>query len=199
MFSGIVEEVGAIESLDRHSVQIRAEMFGAGDGCPDIGDSIAVSGVCLSVVELADKRAKFDLATETLRRTNLRKLELGSSVNLERALRMGTRLDGHIVQGHVDDTVEVLSLKREENTTRLCCALPDSVSDLLVPKGSVCLDGVSLTIGELENDRFSVYLIPHTISHTGLGKLRVGSLLNLEADCIARYVKGIIEPYAGKN
>lgn len=196
MFAGIVEGIGVVgqeESPDRFSV--RSELFEREKASLKVGDSVAVNGVCLTIVQLAEQRASFDLASETRRRTTLGGLRPGAEVNLELSLRFGARVDGHFVQGHVDAVSEVLKCEEEGETLRLTLTLPEEVRGLLVRKGAVALDGVSLTIGEVELETFSVYLIPHTKQVTTFKNVQAGRLVNVEADSIARYVRGVIEGF----
>jgi riboflavin synthase len=197
MFSGIVEELGVVQEVavsgDSAKISVGGELL---KGLPrKEGDSIAVSGVCLTIVDLdvVNGIATFDLASETRRCTTLGLLSAGSRVNLERPMMIGERIHGHFVQGHVDAMTALRKRTVEENTIRLVFTIPDCVADLVSPKGSVTLDGVSLTVGEVTDVEFSVYIIPHTASITTLGYIAVGSQVNLEADCLARYVKTIME------
>lgn len=205
MFSGIVERVGLVESLvasrDGGRVLIvRSDIFRddvepRDDRPVRLGDSISISGVCLTVVALNGHRASFDVGSETIRRTTLASWKTGREVNLERSLRVGDRLDGHIVQGHVDAVCEVLRRDEEGNTIRLLLTLPPPIAPFVVEKGSVTVDGVSLTVGEAEAEQFTVYIIPHTAEITTLRTAQPGTLLNVEADCIARYLSSLAERY----
>jgi len=200
MFAGIVEGVGSVEvgSIPERFA-VRSELFVRCQSELKIGDSIAVNGVCLTLVELGE-RAIFDLATETRRRTTLGGLRPGAEVNLELSLRFGDRVDGHFVQGHVDGVSEVLSCSDEgNNTQRVELTLPEEVRGLIVPKGAVALDGVSLTVGEVDPEKFCVYLIPHTKARTNFRDLQPGRLLNVEADAVARYVRGVLEGFGLKE
>jgi riboflavin synthase alpha subunit len=153
-----------------------------------IGASVAVSGVCLTVVELAAEASLVELSPETLRRTNLGALRQGNEVNLEPALRVGDPLGGHWVQGHVDGTLAVLAVKTIGDHREVTCELPRALSPLVVEKGSIALDGVSLTVASLAADRFGVALIPHTLEVTTLGAVRAGDRLNVEVDLLGKYV-----------
>lgn len=188
MFSGIVKDRGEVVGAVTSTLRIRAPLFA--EVRAQIGDSVSVSGVCLTIREQLGSEAVFDLASETRRRTILGGLNSGSRVNLEPSLRLGEALHGHFVLGHVDEVGEVLAMVSEgENTQRLTITLPRAVSRYVVPKGSIAVDGVSLTVGEVDDRSFSVYLIPHTVAVTTLSELRVGQQVNLEADCIARYLE----------
>src|SRR5689334_13384089 len=148
MFSGIVESTGVVQSVEKTGrLSVRSDVFAAHGTELKLGDSISVSGVCLTIVALEGDRAEFDLASETLRRTTLGGLRPGAEINLERSLRFGESLDGHLVQGHVDAVAEVLRCEEEGETIRLTVTLPEEVRELIVQKGAVAVDGVSLTVG----------------------------------------------------
>jgi riboflavin synthase alpha subunit len=154
-----------------------------------VGDSVSVDGVCLTVVEVGDLTLAFDVVPETLRRTTLDRRRPGDRVNVEAALRAGDALGGHLVQGHVDGVGTVEAVERRGGDVRLTVRAPSPDWGATVPKGSVAVDGVSLTVGESEEGRFSVYLVPHTLAATGLGSKRPGDAVNLEADVVGRYVE----------
>jgi riboflavin synthase len=157
-----------------------------------VGDSVAVDGACLTVAELAPPRATFDLSGETLQRTTLGELRVNDRVNLERALRVGDRLGGHFVQGHVD-AVGVISRKETQpGQWTVDISLPTQVAALLVPKGSVAVDGISLTVADLGPDRFTVALIPHTVQATTIQFKAVGDRVNIETDLIGKYVARLV-------
>jgi len=158
----------------------------------EIGASLAVSGVCLTITELDATRSKVELSPETLSRTNLGELKQGSEVNLEPALRMGDALGGHMVQGHVDSTASVVDRRDLEDHRVLAFSIPSELAPYLVEKGSVTVDGVSLTISVLLPDRFEVALIPHTLEVTTLSSLQPGDRVNLEVDVIAKYVQRML-------
>lgn len=199
MFTGLVEEIGRVRSL-------RAAEGAAGDAHLDlsadvvlggtrVGDSILVNGACLTVDEVHDGTLVFYTMPETLRRTALGGLAEGGPVNLERAMEAGGRLGGHIVQGHVDGVGEVLDVRPEGGAEIWTFGAPDSVLRYAVEKGSVCIDGISLTVVSVEDDRFTVSILPHTRSHTNLGELGVGSRVNLEADVVGKYVERLMQPW----
>ena len=203
MFSGIVQCRGYVDSVSStgdggRRLTVRCGFFKDTESPVRIGDSISVSGVCLTVTALDGDGASFDLGSETLRRTTLGSWNIGREVNLERSLRVGDRLDGHIVQGHVDAVSEVLERDEEGNTSRVLLTLPPVVKPFIVPKGAVTLDGVSLTVGEVIDETFSVYIIPHTADVTTLKVVQPGTLVNVEADCMARYLWTMAEPYLSK-
>ncbi len=157
------------------------------------GDSVAVNGVCLTVAELDAAVMHFDVIAETLAKTNLGMLGRGDAVHLERAMRAGDRFDGHFVQGHVDGTAPIVSSVASESEWRVAIEAPDSLARYLIPKGSVCLDGVSLTIAAVEGKRFEVALIPTTVSITTLARRPVGYLLNLECDMMVKTIVSVME------
>jgi riboflavin synthase len=194
VFTGIVEEQGTVESIvdlgDAARLVVRGPVV-TSDARP--GDSIAVNGVCLTVVDLEDTTFSADVMLETLRRSSLGALAVGSSVNLERAARVDSRLGGHIVQGHVDGVATVLDVTPTEHWTTVSFALPAGLSRYLVEKGSVGVDGVSLTVVSVDDTTFSVSLIPTTLAHTTLGVRRVGEPVNIEVDVLAKYVERLLE------
>ncbi|MEK7385545.1 MAG: riboflavin synthase [candidate division NC10 bacterium] len=190
MFTGIVEELGAVLGLTRAGKVARLEVEAAvtREGA-DTGGSIAVNGVCLTVVERRPAGFVFELGPETLVRTTLGGLAPGDRVNLERPLRFGGALGGHLVLGHVDGVGTVEEVTRVESTTRVRIALPGpELEPLLIPQGSVAVDGVSLTVAALGARSFEVMLIPHTLMVTTLGRLRPGRAVNIEADVIGKYL-----------
>ncbi|HBT46362.1 MAG TPA: riboflavin synthase [Peptococcaceae bacterium] len=193
MFTGIIEEIGTVRNLKLEGENARL-VIGARkvlEGT-QIGDSVAVNGVCLTVVELLDDGLAVEMMAETLRVTNLGRLRPGEGVNLERALRLGDRLGGHLVSGHVDGVVRILSRRRVGTAEELELELPPNVRPYVVPKGSVALDGTSLTVIARRGDSFSVGLIPHTLRETVLGRKRVGDEVNMEVDWLARYLEGLL-------
>ena len=190
MFTGIIEEVGTIQGVrSRDSGAIL--LVGAErvtDGLKP-GDSIAVNGACLTVTETRQRSFCCDLSAETLERTTFRRIREGSPVNLERSLALGSRLGGHFVLGHVDRIGRLDSRKREGEGWLLSFEYPVELASYLVPKGSVAVDGISLTIASLGEGRFSVAVVPYTIEHTNLNDLKVGDPVNLEADILGKYVE----------
>ena len=188
MFTGLVQDMGTVERVlpgGTTDFWIRTSL---GAAQFELGESIAVEGACLTVVEREGDHFKVQAAPETLRRTTLGELGPGSRVNLERAMRLGDRLGGHLVQGHVDAVGELLSRKSEGASIVLTFSLPAMLRTCFIEKGSVCIDGVSLTVTTVEPDRFSVMLIPETQARTTLGQKRVGERVNLEGDLIGKYV-----------
>ncbi len=198
MFTGLVEEVGRVRSLRAAEDAGDAHLGVSADvvlGGTRVGDSILVNGACLTVDEVQNGALVFYTMPETLRRTALGDLSEGSPVNLERAMEAGGRLGGHIVQGHVDGVGEVLDVAPEDDAEIWTFAAPNSVLRYAVEKGSVCVDGISLTVVSAGDDLFTVSILPHTRSHTNLGELGVGSHVNLEADVIGKYVERLMQPW----
>lgn len=195
MFTGIIEELGSIASIEHGEVGARLRI-----ACSTVlsdateGASIAVNGVCLTAVDLQPDSFAADLAPETLRRTNLGDLHAGSLVNLERPLLPTSRLSGHIVQGHVDGTgtLEALESVGDDNWW-LRLRVPAELTRYLVFKGSICVDGISLTIADLADDRLSITIIPHTYQHTNLRDRKPGDRINLECDILAKHVEKLIQ------
>jgi len=193
MFTGIVEATGTVSALERREGGVRLAVTTDLDvGALPLGASLAVDGVCLTVVERAAGRFAADLGPETLARTTLGALRLGARVHLERPLRLGDALGGHLVSGHVDGVGAVVGRRAAGTSLELEIAAPESVVATLVPKGSITVAGASLTINEVAGDRFSVTLIPHTLAVTTLGTLTVGAAVNLEGDLIAKHVERLV-------
>jgi riboflavin synthase len=188
MFTGIVEERG--EVLQTGSRLVIAARTVVGDAFP--GASIAVNGVCLTVVELGDGSLAFDVSAETLDRSALGRLGAGDSVNLERPVTLLSRLGGHLVQGHVDGVGTVRSVDGEEADRRVTIELPDGLGRYCAQKGSIAVDGVSLTVNRTDGSAFEVALVPHTLSVTTLGTLAPGDPVNVEVDVMAKYVERLI-------
>jgi riboflavin synthase len=200
MFTGLVEEVGVVRRVERRSEAARL-VIGAKrvlDGTRT-GDSIAVGGVCLTVTTVGREEFAADCMSETLSRTTLAKATTGVEVNLERSLAVGARLGGHLVLGHVDAVTRVLSVETKGEAVEVKLALPAVVAPFLAEKGSVALDGVSLTVIGVDATEFSVGLVPHTISATTLRSIAEGSSLNVEADVLARYVHRSLLVMAGMS
>lgn len=194
VFTGLIETLGTLRSFEntpagRHLFVERSAGI-AFDVAP--GDSVAVNGCCLTVAEINGPTIRFDLLAETLRATNLGDLHPGSRVNLERALAANARLGGHFVQGHVDRTAPVLAVDETGPDLGLTFALDADAAGYFVPKGSIAINGVSLTVASLDADRFGVWIIPHTRAMTNLGDLRAGDAVNLEFDVLAKYVARLI-------
>jgi riboflavin synthase len=194
VFTGIIEAVGTITSLEPRGEVVVVEVeAGRASGGVRIGDSVAVNGCCLTVTAIADERLSFEAVKETLEKTSLGDQREGARVNLERAMRADGRLDGHIVQGHVDGTGRVRVFERRGDDVRLEVACGPEIARYLVPKGSVAIDGVSLTVVSTSDDAFDVALIPHTLAETNLGDRASGHRVNLEADVLGKYVVRYLE------
>ncbi|MFG2333887.1 riboflavin synthase [Streptomyces sp. NPDC048604] len=200
MFTGIVEELGEVTAVEKLDDASRFRLRGpVVTGDAKHGDSIAVNGVCLTVVEFGDGEFTADVMAETLKRSSLGALEVGSKVNLERPMAVGDRLGGHIVQGHVDGTGTILDRTPSENWEIVKVALPAHLSRYVVEKGSITVDGVSLTVVEAAEDWFTISLIPTTLALTTLGIKQSGDAVNLEVDVIAKYVERLLGPNAREN
>ena len=192
MFSGIVEEVGIVKSGRPNSLTVQAHRALEG---VHMGDSISIGGACLTVMALQEGAFSVDLSPETLSRTNLGDLQAGNRVNLERAIALGQRLGGHLVQGHVDATGEVLSVEPQEgNCLLIRISAPPSVMHYVVENGFVSMEGVSLTVVKRDASSFSVSVIPYTLQNTVMGKRKVGDLVNLEVDILSKYVERLHKP-----
>lgn len=192
MFTGLVEAVGTVDSLVAKGEQARLSLRLPFAPELALGDSVAINGCCLTVAELVSGGACFDLLTQTLRVTSLGGLVTGSEVNLERALRVGDRLGGHFVQGHVDATGRITRLEPSGQDHILGVSLPPEIHRLCVPKGSLSVDGISLTIAELGEDEAVFWITPHTWDHTHLRSARIGGVVNLEADMLAKHVDHLL-------
>ena len=196
MFTGLVEEVGRVENLEELGDSVRLTVRGplvTEDAA--FGDSIAVDGVCLTVIDVADGCFKADVMQETLDRSRLSNYTSDARVNLERALAAGARLGGHIVQGHVDGVGELLSRTPSEHWEVLRFSLPSSLNKYVVEKGSIAINGTSLTVSSVGDGYFEVSLIPTTLADTTFGELAVGEPVNLEVDVVAKYVEKMVEGY----
>lgn len=193
MFTGLVEAVGTVASIEHRGEQARLtlEIPFAPELAP--GDSVAVNGCCLTVADLTETSASFDLLAQTLRVTSLGGLAVGSIVNLERAMQIGARFGGHFVQGHVDATGTITRLESSGQDHILGVSLPPEIHRLCVDKGSLAVDGISLTIAELKNDEAVFWITPHTWDNTHLHVASIGQAVNLEADMLAKYVAKLVE------
>ncbi len=194
MFTGIVERLGDVESVERGPGSLRLHIAAGpiGDSLA-VGDSVAVNGVCLTAVEVGSERFAADVVDETVDRTNLGDLEPGDQVNLELPMMVSGRLDGHLVQGHVDGVADVASITGEGDGVRMRVALPGHLERYVVEKGSITIDGVSLTVAAVGEGWLEVALIPHTLEVTTLGQRIPGHRVNLEVDILAKYVERLLE------
>jgi riboflavin synthase len=196
MFTGIVQDLGRIEAREPRGGDVRltiaVDRFDLGHTA--IGDSICVQGVCLTVIDLRAGRFVADVSRETLTLTTLGELEVSATVNIEAALRAGDPLGGHLMSGHIDGVATVTQTRIEARSRRVSIAIPACLARYIVRKGSVALDGVSLTVNEVQEAVFGVNLIPHTLAVTTLGRVATGTRLNLEVDQLARYVERLMQP-----
>jgi riboflavin synthase len=197
VFTGIVQDIGRVLARESRGGDVRLTI-----GCArldlsgvHVGDSLCVQGCCLTAIELAGKTFAADVSRETLALTTLADLAPGAAVNLEPALRAGDPLGGHLVSGHIDGVARLIATESEARSQRLTIEAPTALARYLAPKGSVAIDGVSLTINSVEGASFGVNIIPHTQSATTLGQLALGARLNLEVDQIARYVESLLLPF----
>lgn len=194
MFTGIIEGVGALAAREDRGGDARFTFEVGGLPFDDVrlGESIAVNGVCLTVVEFDARSFQADASNETLALTTLGALPAGAALNLERAMRPSDRLGGHLVSGHVDGLGRVLSVHDDARAQRWRFAAPGGLLKYIAKKGSVCVDGVSLTVNEVDGEGFEVALIPHTVAHTRFAETKVGDAVNLEIDLVARYVERLL-------
>lgn len=195
MFTGIIQKLGKIAAIEKAGQE---QTWSVETGFSDLslGESVALNGVCLTVTEKTQLGlAKFFLSSETLEKTQLKTLIANDTVNLERALALGDRLSGHIVQGHVDSVGTLKSITRMDESFDIGVELPASLSRYCIEKGSITLDGVSLTINSIEDHQIHIRLIPHTWTHTRFHTLKPGALLNIEVDLIAKYAEKLCQPY----
>lgn len=195
MFTGIILAVGTIATIEKKGGDVRLTV--STGKLPlhnaELGDSIAVNGVCLTAVELGANSFSADVSNETLSRTTLQAAIIGTPVNLELALTPSTRMGGHIVSGHVDGIGTVLEKKPDGRSFRFKFKAPDALAKYIAEKGSICIDGISLTVNEVDGAAFSVNIVPHTLSETTLGRVDAGAKVNLEVDLLARYLERLLQ------
>lgn len=193
MFTGLVEEMGVLEAMtgsgQASRLVIRAQRVLEG---VKTGDSIAVNGICLTVTSFTSRHFTVDVMPETMNKTSLRQLRQGQRVNLERAMRLGDRFGGHIVSGHVDGTGTVSARQSHANAVLFRIAADPSLLKYVIPRGSICIDGISLTVVDVDDSSFAVSIIPHTLAETSLRDRKVGDQVNLEADVIGKYVERLL-------
>lgn len=194
MFTGIIQAIGEVRRIERRGGDVRLHVGSGRLGMQDVrhGDSIATSGVCLTVVDRGDDWYSADVSLETLALTTLGSLASGSRVNLEKAMAVGERLGGHIVSGHVDGVGEVVSLHSDGRSTRCRVRAPEGLARYIAHKGSICVDGVSLTVNAVDGADFDLNIIPVTADGTVFGSYRTGTCVNLEVDVIARYLERLL-------
>ncbi len=189
MFTGLVETLGSVDAIEAEPpgkrLVVRAGLVADG---ARVGDSIAINGCCLTIISVDGGLLAFQAGPETLARTNLGQLKSGSSVNLERSLKLGDRLGGHLVTGHIDAIGQLVRRQDDRDWSTFWFMAPEALAPQIAQKGSIAVDGVSLTVVEATRDEFSVALIPHTLSVTTLGQLKIGYAVNLETDLLAKYV-----------
>ncbi len=194
IFTGIIEELGVVKSIAINGasgcITIKAKKVLEGT---QLGDSIAVNGTCLTVTSINSDGFSADVMAETVRRTSLSQVGKGDLVNLERAMILNGRFGGHIVSGHIDGTGTITKYTKEENAIWVTIKAPDEILDLIVEKGSICIDGISLTVATVSDRDFQVSIIPHTAKDTTLIHKKVGSLVNLENDIVGKYIKKLME------
>ena len=195
MFSGIIEAKGKISAIefDKDSARLTIDAGGMSMGDVKLGDSIAVSGACLTVVEFDTSSFRVDVSVETLKLTTLGEKQQQSTVNLEKALMVSDRLGGHIVTGHVDGVGEIVSREMLDDYVKYVVEAPADISRYIAKKGSICVDGISLTVNEVLDNRFELMIIPHTLSMTTLGDTSPGAKVNLEIDVVARYCERLLD------
>jgi riboflavin synthase len=200
MFTGIIEAVGSIKKIEPVGGDMRLHVSVSSNNMPvldmvdvKLGDSIAVNGVCLTAIEFDEKHFVADVSNETITLTSLKDLAVGSEVNLEKALLPTTRLGGHLVSGHVDGLGEVISIKEESRSVQLIIRAPDDLKHYIAMKGSICIDGTSLTVNKITNADFEINIVPHTQQQTIIKNYKPGSKVNLEVDLIARYLERLLQ------
>lgn len=200
MFTGIIQAVGCIEGVEAGSEDTRLAIGGA-DLIERLalGDSVAVNGVCLTVTALSNSRFYADVSRETLRLTTLGEWKAGVRVNLEPALTLATPLGGHLVSGHVDAVGTVSALRPAGRSQTLVIAVPSTLTRYIAKKGSICIDGVSLTVNAIEGDAVSINIVPHTLVHTVIGGYRAGTCVNVEVDLLARYLERLLAAGGGSQ
>ncbi len=194
MFTGIIQAVGRVSAIEARGADVRLRLRSETLPLADarLGDSIAVNGVCLTAIELESQSFSADVSAETLSCTTLGRLKVGSAVNLELALLPTTRLGGHLVSGHVDGVGRLVESRPDGRSQRLHFELPATLARYVAAKGSICVDGISLTVNAVEANRFDVNIVPHTLANTTLAALRVGDEVNIEVDLLARYLERLL-------
>ena len=194
MFTGIIESVGHVQQITPRSGDVRLTIATAKLDLRDVklGDSIATNGICLTVIELTGQGFVADVSNETLRRTGLSTWKVGTPVNLEKALMPTSRLGGHIVSGHVDGLGEIVSFKPDARSLQYQVKAPDELAKYISEKGSITVDGISLTVNAIDGAIFSLNIVPHTVQETNVNTWKVGSIVNLEVDLLARYLERLL-------
>lgn len=200
MFTGLIEEIGVVRSIRKGRISSQITI-GANKVLEDVktGDSICTDGACLTVVDHSPGEFTVDVMAETIRKTTLQKLLPGSRVNLERALKVGDRLGGHMVSGHIDGTGVISGMRREENAVWVTISTGKEILKYIIEKGSVAIDGISLTVAAVDAESFKVSIIPHTGNETTLLEKRSGDEVNLENDIVGKYIEKFVPPQAGNK
>jgi riboflavin synthase len=200
MFTGLIEDIGTVTKMERRGEGILVTInFSSELDDLKIGDSISVDGVCLTITHLQDQSFSAEASAETVGRTTLGNKRSQQKVNLERALRLNDRLGGHLVTGHVDEVAKITAIIPEGSSQKITFQVTEKSVRCLVEKGSITVDGISLTVNGVKSDRFSVTIIPHTASHTTLGLKKVGDEVNIETDILGKYVEKLITKEPGKK
>jgi len=194
MFTGIIQAIGKVKAIEQRQGDVRLSVDTGDLAIHDanLGDSIAVNGVCLTAIELSNQHFAADVSNETLMTTSLSKIKLGTPINLELALQAQTRLGGHLVSGHVDGVGQLLERNPDARSVRFKFSIPAGLSRYIAQKGSICIDGISLTVNEVDDVSFGVNIVPHTLKMTTLGNRVIGDSVNLEVDVIARYIERLM-------
>ena len=192
MFTGIIEELARVKSIDKIDNFYTVQITSAFSDEINIGDSISVNGVCLTAKKIGDSFFEVDIIKETLDKSSLKTISDKSYVNLERSMKVSSRIDGHIVQGHVESVAEIVDLKSFDNQTNFTIEIDENYLKYCIKKGSITLDGISLTIAEIKNNHITVAIIPHTLDNTTLKFKKIGDFVNLETDMFAKYVENIL-------
>jgi riboflavin synthase len=201
MFTGIIAAIGQVESVQPKGGDLKLQIATGKLDLADVklGDSVALNGVCLTVVEMKAASLSFDVSKESLQRTSLNKISTGSEVNLEKAMAVGDRLGGHIVSGHVDGLGKVVSLQASARSVQFRFETPAELMRYIAEKGSICIDGISLTVNKVGDNWFEVNIIPHTMQETIISNYQSGSQVNLEVDIIARYLERLMPEATSKG
>lgn len=192
MFTGIIEGLGKIEKFDKNTktrseARMKISLGKLAQGLR-VGDSVAINGVCLTAINIAKGIAEFEMVGETIKKTNLGRLENGDKVNIERSLKVGDRLEGHFVLGHVDGSGTILKINKQPNQIQIWIELPKKLTKYVAEKGSITVDGISLTVVDKIKNKFSVSIIPHTMQVTNLGLKKIGDKVNIETDVLGKYI-----------
>ena len=193
MFTGIIESVGEIKSIVQNQKNIDMEILSPISGELRVDESISHNGVCLTVTEFNSKSHKVTLVDETLKKSNFSNVKVGSLLNLERSMKANGRLDGHIVQGHVDDTAKCINIVDQSNSWLYTFKISKDFSNYIIEKGSICVNGVSLTCYNINDDEFTVAIIPHTYEFTNFNLINIGELVNIEFDILGKYINKILK------